>query len=169
MPARKKPFVALLLSLVIPGLGQVYNAQVTKGLLIAAACLALGLGTVWVSGLTGLSLALALPLVWVSAIVDAYKTARTSGQPFDWYYRVPYVVAMLLLVGPLALPLLWRSPYFSRFARWAWTIVVIAGVLLFLAMPYLLSWLIQQVPDLGESFRKNLPRWAPYPSFVGFY
>lgn len=101
--------------------------------------------------------------MWVSAIVDAYKTARTSGQPFDWYYRVPYVVAMLLLVGPLALPLLWRGPYFSRFARWAWTIVVIGGVLLFLAMPYLLSWLIQQVPDLGESLRKNLPRWEPYP------
>ena len=163
MPTRKKPPIALVLSLIVPGLGQIYNIQVIKGLVIAGACLALGLGSFWLSGLSSLSAALALLLMWVSAILDAYKTAKTSGQPLDWYYRVPYVVAMLLLIGPLALPLLWRSPYFSRFARWGWTTVVIGAVLLFLATPYLLNWLIQQMSDLAALFDKS--KWGPYPQF----
>lgn len=158
--------MALVLSLVVPGLGQIYNTQVTKGLVIAGTCLVLGLGSFWLPGLTSVSVALALLVVWVSAILDAYKTAKTSGQPLDWYYRVPYVFAMLLLVGPLALPLLWRSPHFSRFARWGWTIVVIGAVLLFLATPYLLNWLIQQMPDLAALLHKSRTHpWGPYPKF----
>ena len=166
MPTREKPLIALVLSLVFPGLGQMYNTQVTKGLLIAGTSLALGLGSFWLSGLTSVSAVLALLLLWVSAILDAYKTAKTSGQPLDWFYRIPYVVAMLLLVGPLALPLLWRSPYFSRFARWGWTIVVIGAVLLFLVTPYLLNWLMQQMPDLAALLHKSsIHWWRPYPKF----
>jgi hypothetical protein len=55
---------------------------------------------------------------------------------------------MLLLVGPLALPLLWRSSYFSRPAQWGWTGLVTTVALLFFATPYLLHWLIQRVPEL---------------------
>lgn len=160
MNARKKPLIALTLSLVLPGLGQVYNDEVSKGLVIAGSCLALGLTSLWSPGLSRASAALALLLLWVSAIIDAYKTAKISDQPLDWYYRVPYVVAMLLLVGPLAFPLLWRSPHFSRSARWAWTVVVVAAVLLFLATPYLLDWLIRQMPDLAALLRKS----SIYPS-----
>lgn len=146
--ARKNPLLALLLSAVVPGLGQFYNAEPAKGLVIAGMCLALALGTYWLPGLTRISAALTLLILWISAILDSYKTAKSFGQPLDWYYRVPYVVTMLLLVGPLALPLLWRSPYFSLLARWAWTIVVIGAVLLLLATPYLLSWLVRQMPEL---------------------
>jgi hypothetical protein len=49
---------------------------------------------------------------------------------------------MLLLVGPLALPLLWQSPNFSLTARWLWTAVVIAAALLFVATPYLLKTIV---------------------------
>ena len=148
MPAQKNPLIALILSIVVPGLGQLYNKEATKGLAIAGSCLVLGLGSMWLSGLARVSIGLTLLLVWVSAILDAYKTAKVFGQPLDWYYRVPYVVTMLLLVGPVALPLLWRSPYFSRFARWCWTSVVIGALLLFLSTPYILSWLIRQMPEL---------------------
>ena len=48
-----------------------------------------------------------------------------------------YVVAMLLLVGPLALPLLWQSPNFSNGARWIWTMIVVGAALMFIATPYL--------------------------------
>jgi TM2 domain-containing membrane protein YozV len=152
MQPRKKTLIALLFSLVVPGLGQLYNAEPAKGLIIAGVCFTLALGTYWLSGLTRISLALALLIIWISATLDAYKTAKSFGQPLEWYYRVPYVVTMLLLVGPLALPLLWRSPYFSLLARWVWTTVVIGAVLLFALTPYLLSWLLHQMPELKTLF-----------------
>jgi TM2 domain-containing membrane protein YozV len=145
MASQKKPLVALILSLVLPGLGQAYNREVVKGIIIAGACLALAAGSLWLSGIWQLSAALALLVLWVSAILDGYKTAKLLGQPLDWYYRVSYVVTMLLLVGPLALPLLWRSPYFSRRARWIWAVVVILNLLLLLPMAYLLRWLRQKI------------------------
>ncbi len=154
MLTRKKPLIALALSLVMPGLGQLYNAERTKGLVIAGVWLALGGGSLWLSDLTRVSVVLALVLVWVSAMLDAYKTAKTFGQPMDWYYRAPYVVAMVLLVGPLALPLLWRSPHFSRFAQWVWTTVIMATVGLFLATPYVLGWLVKQSPELVAVLRQ---------------
>ena len=151
--ARKHPSVALFLSVAVPGLGQLYNGQRTKGLVIAGACLGLGLGTLWLAGLSRISAGLALGVLWLAAALDAYKTAQASGQPLDWYYRPPYVIAMLLLVGPLALPLLWRSPHFSRVARWAWTALIVATLLLFLVMPYLFARLLQQMPELGAILR----------------
>jgi TM2 domain-containing membrane protein YozV len=143
MSARRNPFTAIVLSAIVPGLGQLYNQQVKKGLVIFGSCLSLGLLTYWISGLNKFSTALALILVWISAMTDAYKVATTAGQPSDFYYRRPYVVAMLLLVGPLALPLLWQSSHFSRTARWIWTAIVVVAALLFLATPYLLKWLIK--------------------------
>ena len=155
MPARKRPLAALLLTLAIPGLGQVYNNQATKGLIIVVACLLFGLGMAWVSGLTVINLGLALALLWISAIIDAYKTAENAGMPLDWYYRVPYVVGMLLLVGPLALPLLWRSPHFSRPARWTWTVLVIGVALLALALPQFADWLMRRASELGSGVEAN--------------
>ena len=52
-------------------------------------------------------------------------------------------VAMLLLVGPLALPLLWKSPNFTNTTRWVWTVIVVGAALMFIATPYLLKSLIR--------------------------
>jgi hypothetical protein len=143
---------ALLLSVIVPGLGQIFNREIKKGFIILASCLGLGLLTYWFSGLNKVSIGLALILLWGSAIVDAYKVAKASDQPSDFYYRKSYVVAMLLLVGPLALPLLWQSPHFSRFARWTWTVIVAAAIVMFVATPYLLSWLVKQATGMtGKS------------------
>lgn len=146
MPERKSPFAALALSAVIPGLGQLYNKEKGKGLVIVGSCLGLGLLIYWQSGLNKITFILALLLVWVSAVVDAYKTAQASGQPSDFYYRKAYVVSLLLLVGPFALPLLWRSPHFSSAARWTWTAIVGGAVLLFVLTPYLTDWALRQLP-----------------------
>jgi hypothetical protein len=148
MSVRKSPTAALMLSVIVPGSGQVFNRESKKGIMIFASCLGLGLLAYWLSGLNKVSIALALILLWSSAIVDAYKVAKASDQPSDFYYRKPYVVVMLLLVGPLALPLLWQSPQFSRFARWVWTAIVAAAVVMFVATPYLLNWLINQGPEM---------------------
>jgi hypothetical protein len=152
MTVRKSPIAALMLSLIVPGLGQIFNQESKKGFIILASCLGLGLLTYWLSGLNKVSIALALILLWGSAVVDAYKVAKASDQPSDFYYRKPYVVAMLLLVGPLALPLLWQSPHFSRFARWTWTVIVAVAVAMFIATPYLLSWLVKRAAEMtGKS------------------
>ena len=155
MTNRKSPAIALLLSLVVPGLGQGYVNEPTKGVVLASICLLLGGGAWWLSGLNRLSFTLALIIVWISTVVDAYKTAQTSGQPQEWYFRKSYVVAMLLLVGPLALPLLWRSPYFTRSAQWGWTGLVTTVALLFFASPYLLHRLIQSMPELQAVLQQS--------------
>ncbi len=154
MPEQKNPLAALALSIIVPGLGQLYNSERAKGLVILASFVALG-AIVYGSNSYRISAGLALLVVWMTAFVDAYKTAKASGQPVDFYYRAPYVVALLLLVGPLALPLLWRSPYFSRVARWSWTIVVVGAVLLFVATPYWMGWLIKQAPGLATMLHES--------------
>ena len=142
MTTHSNPLLALILSAILPGLGQVYNHERKKGWVIVGCCLVLSLAIYWFSDLNAISFALALLLIWVSAIIDAYKVAKSAGQAAEFYYAKSYVVAMLLLVGPLALPLLWQSPNFSNPARWVWTSVVITAALMFIATPYLLQALI---------------------------
>lgn len=142
---RSNPLLASLLSTILPGSGQLYNGETKKGWLIIGSCVSLGLFIYGLPGFNKISPTLALLLLWISAIADAYKVATTSGQGSDFYYRRPYVVAMLLFVGPLALPLLWQSPHFSRTARWIWTAIVVGVVLLFVATPYLMDGLIKQI------------------------
>ena len=146
MPARRSPLLALALSAIVPGLGQIYNEETRKGLVIIGSCLGLAMLIYWQSGLNRITFALALLLVWISAIAEAYKSAQASGQPPDFYYRKAYVVSLLLLIGPFALPLLWRSPHFSRTARWTWTVIVSGAVLLFILTPQLMSWALRQAP-----------------------
>jgi TM2 domain-containing membrane protein YozV len=142
MTARAKAFFALLLSMLIPGLGQIYNREQKKGWVIIACCLVLGIAAYWLSGFNALTAALALLLIWLSAIVDAYKVATSTGQSAEFFYAKSYVITMLLLVGPLALPLLWQSPNFTNTARWLWTLIVVGAALLFVVTPYLLQSLL---------------------------
>ena len=135
-------FLAGILSIIVPGSGQIYNGEVKKGWVILGSCVSLAALTYWIEGLNKITVALAFLLLWLSAIVDAYKVAMTSGRESEFYYRKAYVVTMLLLVGPLGLPLLWQSPNFSAAARWIWTVIVVGVVLLFIGTPYLAKWLI---------------------------
>lgn len=140
MPAPSSPSVALILSALVPGLGQIYNREITKGLVIFTCGLSLALLAHWISGpLNRIAPVLALLLLWLSAAVDAYKIAKAAGQGAEFYYRKGFVIAMLLLVGPLALPLLWQSPNFSCTARCLWSVLVIGAALLFVATPYLIK------------------------------
>ena len=52
-----------------------------------------------------------------------------------WYYGVwPVLIGLFFLLGPLGLPLLWRSPYFPKWAKWILTSVVILLTVVFLMM-----------------------------------
>ncbi len=142
MITRSNPLLALILSAAIPGLGQIYNREQKKGWVILGCCAVLGIAAYRLSGFNAMTAALALLLLWLSAIIDAYKVAKSAGQTAEFYYVKSYVVAMLLLVGPLALPLLWQSPNFSNTTRWLWTVIVVGAALLFIATPYLLKLVI---------------------------
>ena len=142
MTTQSNPFLALILSAILPGLGQIYNHERKKGWVILTCSAVLAIATYWLGDFNAITTALAFLLLWSSAIIDAYKVAKSAGQAAEFYYARAYVVAMLLLVGPLALPLLWQSPNFSNPARWVWTVIVTGAALMFIATPYLLKWLI---------------------------
>jgi len=136
------------LSALFPGLGQAYNRQWTKAVLLALlAASTLSLTVVFWPTMYGCVVYLAL---WLSAIPDAYKTAQAQsiGQ---WYYAKAYVVMMLLATGPLAIPLLWRSPQFTQQARWGWTVLVISVAALIIPLTLLVEHQITRVlaqPDI---------------------
>ena len=59
--------------------------------------------------------------------------SRELPAPLKWYYRPVWVLVLLFLVlGPLALPYLWRSPSFSRRLKVVLTVLVVAYTGLFI-------------------------------------
>jgi TM2 domain-containing membrane protein YozV len=66
-----RPWLAAALS-VVCGLGQLYNGQIVKGLILIA------LGTAAVVSLPLIIGQIMIPLVWGYAIIDAYVVARRS-------------------------------------------------------------------------------------------
>lgn len=49
-----------------------------------------------------------------------------SDESSKWYYGVPAVLLGLILLGPFAFPILWKSPRFNM----AWKIILTAAVTL---------------------------------------
>jgi TM2 domain-containing membrane protein YozV/ribosomal protein L40E len=66
----KSPGIALVLSLVIPGVGQFYNSDIKKGALMLAGAILLGAAT---GGLGYLAF-------WIWSMVDAYQVANGKGK-----------------------------------------------------------------------------------------
>ena len=66
----------------------------------------------------------------------------------EWYYRPVWILVLLFgVVGPLALPLLWRSPRFTTPAKVAITIV---NVLFTCGALYALNQAYMQLTGLAE-------------------
>ncbi|HNX68743.1 MAG TPA: hypothetical protein PLL75_01295 [Candidatus Omnitrophota bacterium] len=136
----KKPSLACFYSLLIPGLGQLYLNEKAKGLTLL--CMDLGIlvsvlvSRSWVGRLMmGL---IYLAIVFPSA-VDAYQCASGKPRTFSGD-SVPYVILMLLVVGPFAVPLLWQSGRFSKGAKIGWTVfVIVIALFVILAMTFLAS------------------------------
>lgn len=70
--AGKNPAIALVLSLVIPGVGQFYNSDIKKGALMLGGAILLG-------ALTG---GLGYVAFWIWSMIDAYQVA--SGKVRIW-------------------------------------------------------------------------------------
>ena len=121
----RSPVTAGVLSLLLPGLGQLYNGERAKG--IAMLCMTLGIG-VSAALFHSLSTFILLGLIYVAVLIpavrDAAQVAAGRGTTFTGD-RPWYVIWMLCMVGPFALPLLWQSQRFSRTAKLIWTVAVI--------------------------------------------
>ncbi|MHC4622041.1 MAG: TM2 domain-containing protein [Planctomycetota bacterium] len=75
---RKNPGVAIVLSFIFPGLGQFYNEEILKGILVMF-CFFVSLMSLLI--FIGFILA---PTVWIVAMIDAKQTAQRinlSAQP----------------------------------------------------------------------------------------
>ena len=66
----KNPTVAAILSFLINGLGQIYNGEIGKGILIFVIQIVNALLTMVIIGL------ITLPIVWIWSVYDAYKVAQ---------------------------------------------------------------------------------------------
>ena len=135
----KSPTRALLLSLLVPGLGQLYLGERAKGwtlvCMTAGVMVSLAISHTWITCLLmgGIYLGVMIP-----AASDAFQTAQVTmheKKEKTWAGdTIPYVIVMLLMVGPFAIPLLWQSAKFSRTAKILWTIAVILIAFLAIAM-----------------------------------
>ncbi|MGV1007748.1 MAG: DUF2510 domain-containing protein [Dermatophilaceae bacterium] len=74
--AAKSPGLALAASFLVPGLGQLVNGEIVKGLVFVIAFLA---GIVALVVLVGF---LVVPVVWVWAMIDAYRSAMQWNQRY---------------------------------------------------------------------------------------
>lgn len=130
----KNPGLALLYSIIFPGLGQLYLGERAKGLTLL--CMGAGVGVSLIVSHTAINCFLMGGIylaVMIPAALDAFQTA--SGRPRAFASdAVPYVIMMLLTVGVFAIPLLWQSTKFSKTAKILWAVAVIVIALLSIAV-----------------------------------
>ncbi|MCK4319768.1 hypothetical protein KAW38_04315 [Candidatus Micrarchaeota archaeon] len=73
----KSPILAAILSFLITGVGQIYNGQITKGIILLLAHLGMWVVVFVLSYfLIGCCMVPIPILIWVYSIYDAYKTAE---------------------------------------------------------------------------------------------
>lgn len=113
----RKPILALIASLVIPGLGQVYNGQVIKGLiifLVVCAFAPLSPLPAWVALHSTKHLILIVILlfaaitlaIYIYALRDAYRTAKQIGASYtlkpvnrSYSYIIAFLVGSFIYLG----------------------------------------------------------------------
>lgn len=72
----KSPFFALLLSALVPGLGQLYNGQTGRGIVyIFTALVSIALTTIFIGFITYFA-------IWLVAMITAYTGARKANSRF---------------------------------------------------------------------------------------
>jgi signal peptidase I len=116
IPAPRKPLLALLMSLILPGFGQLYNGELNKAIWLfigfaffsipGAALIALHLPGPWMMPALLASLGVSL-LAWLYGMIDAWRDARRAHDYIarDWQVSGTYAL-VLIACNAFALPLL---------------------------------------------------------------
>ncbi len=134
----RSPHLAAALTLLLPGAGHLYLGRRDRALPLLV--LSAGIGALILFSLIGpqamrsqtSAVLLALPylFVLVPALRDCYRGQEDQATVEPAWNRRSYVIWMLLVAGPMALPLLWRSSNFSRATKILWSTLVVGALLL---------------------------------------
>ncbi|WP_319471521.1 signal peptidase I [uncultured Pseudodesulfovibrio sp.] len=99
----RKPWLALLLSLITSGTGHIYNGSLQKGLVLCAVSILLGLIIPFCIGtFTGLAVGITAGLIfWIGVSIDAWREARRQRDYAlqRWNKWWVYLLVILLNVG----------------------------------------------------------------------
>lgn len=124
MDARRKPSVALLLSLILPGLGHLYSGELRAAwrvllFLAALRAVAFACAAYLPGGFLNTVVLLGVPLgLWIGVAANAYRAARRAPadyalKPFNRWWAYAALVACFVLVDQAAFrPLVYR--YIAR-------------------------------------------------------
>ncbi len=74
----RNPIIAAVLSLIVAGLGQIYNGQITKGVLFIVAQIINGALLYVAIGFV------TMPLVGLWAVIDAYLVAKRNNERYGF-------------------------------------------------------------------------------------
>ena len=105
--SRRLPWIAAVLSLIMPGLGQIYTGSLPRGLIwmflcgifSVAALLSLSHPTIY-SWTLGCAAVLAEVAIWIAAAVDSYRCALRCRSDYELKdYNRWYVYVLLLIMG----------------------------------------------------------------------
>ena len=77
--------------------------------------------------------------------LDGHSRPRQEDRP--WYFRNTTIVTAILLVMPLALPLVWLNPHYSQRTKVVITLVVLIATYLLWGMT------VQAVKNLQEYYK----------------
>ena len=103
---RRKPFIALIISLVIPGLGQIYNGQLIKGILFYGLFYLIPIIFGLTRGITffyGLVLFIIIEILFtIYIILDSIKNARRQKDYVFKRYNVWYIY-ILIPIGMISI------------------------------------------------------------------
>jgi len=103
----RRPWIAALLSFIMPGLGQVYSGLLPRGLTWMFLCGISSVGGLLIlshpttfSWTLGCAAELALIAIWIAGVIDSYRSALQCKADYERKdYNRWYVYALLLLMG----------------------------------------------------------------------
>ncbi len=58
-------------------------------------------------------------------MIDAELKGLKKFGSVEWYYRTPMIILWILLLGPFALPFIFKNPQYSTGAKIIWTIIAL--------------------------------------------
>ena len=78
-----------------------------------------------------------------------FNPPEPKPQKVKWYYQTWTLIVAFLVIGPFALPLLWKNPQYSRFTKILWTFIIVGGTIyLTVVTGQLIQYLIKQIQQL---------------------
>jgi hypothetical protein len=63
-------------------------------------------------------------------MIDAELKGLKKEGNLEWFHRTPMVILWILLLGPFALPFIWKNPQYNTTNKTIWTIVMIGYTIL---------------------------------------